>query len=208
MPPHVNESSEAFTVSSGNIHFSLLAVKNLGRGFIKRIVEERTANGNFTDFYDFCRRMYGKDFNRRAIESLIKCGAFDGMGANRRQMYIVTESIIEELDNAKRRNVDGQLGFGDLVSSSEETEEIPSTEFSYPEADEFPHDVLLKYEKEVSGMCLSGHPMAKYLKIARQVNAARISDIISEDSNAYKDNDRVLLLGIIGSIKKKLTKNK
>ncbi|MDO4495886.1 MAG: DNA polymerase III subunit alpha [Clostridiaceae bacterium] len=207
LPPHVNESSEAFTVSNGNIHFSLLAVKNLGRGFIKRIVEERTANGNFTDFYDFCRRMYGKDFNRRAIESLIKCGAFDGMGANRRQMYIVTESIIEELDNAKRRNVDGQLGFGDLVSSSEETEEIPSTEFSYPEADEFPHDVLLKYEKEVSGMYLSGHPMAKYLKIARQVNAARISDIVSEDSNAYKDNDRVLLLGIIGSIKKKLTKN-
>ena len=61
-PPHVNRSTEAFEVSDGNIHFSLLAVKNLGRGFIRRMVDERTMNGNFKDFYDFCRRMYGKDF--------------------------------------------------------------------------------------------------------------------------------------------------
>ena len=114
LPPHVNRSTEAFEVSGGNIHFSLLAVKNLGRGFIRRMVDERTLNGDFKDFYDFCRRMYGKDFNRRAIESLVKCGAFDGMGANRRQMCAVIDPIIEELDNTKRRNVEGQIGFGDL----------------------------------------------------------------------------------------------
>lgn len=109
LPPHVNRSTEAFEVSDGNIHFSLLAVKNLGRGFIRRMVDERSMNGNFKDFYDFCRRMYGKDFNRRAIESLVKCGAFDGMGANRRQMCAVIDPIIEELDNTKRRNVEGRL---------------------------------------------------------------------------------------------------
>ena len=64
LPPHVNRSTEAFEVSDGNIHFSLLAVKNLGRGFIRRMVDERTMNGDFKDFYDFCRRMYGKDFYR------------------------------------------------------------------------------------------------------------------------------------------------
>ena len=111
LPPHVNESDDSFTVADGNIHFSLLAVKNLGRNFIRRIIEERNRNGNFIDFYDFCRRMHGKDFNRRAIESLIKCGAFDGLGANRRQMYNVIDEIIEDLETSRRRNVDGQIGF-------------------------------------------------------------------------------------------------
>lgn len=207
LPPHINESSEEFAVSNGNIHFSLLAIKGLGRGFIKRIVDERTKNGNFIDFYDFCRRMYGKDFNRRTLENLIKCGAFDGMGANRRQMYSVIDSIIDELDNAKRRNVDGQIGFGDLTSAVDELEQAPSTAFIYPELDEFSPETLLKYEKEVAGMYLSGHPMAKYSHIAERLKCARISDIVSEEIVTYKDNDRVLLLGLIGSAKKKITKN-
>ncbi len=206
LPPHINESSEEFAVSGGNIHFSLLAIKGLGRGFIKRIVDERTANGNFIDFYDFCRRMYGKDFNRRTLENLIKCGAFDGLGANRRQMYSVIDSIIDELDNAKRRNVDGQIGFGDL-SGADEPDYTPSTLFVYPEFDEFSPETLLKYEKEVAGMYLSGHPMAKFTHIAERLKCAKISDIVSEENATYKDNDRVLVLGLIGSAKKKITKN-
>lgn len=206
LPPHINQSSEEFAVSGGNIHFSLLAIKGLGRGFIKRIVDERTANGNFTDFYDFCRRMYGKDFNRRTLENLIKCGAFDGMGANRRQMYTVIDSIIDELDNAKRRNVDGQIGFGDLANA-DEPEYAPSTAFVYPELDEFSPETLLKYEKEVAGMYLSGHPMSKFTHIAERLKCTRISDIVSEENTTYKDNDRVLILGLIGSAKKKITKN-
>lgn len=206
LPPHINESSEEFAVSNGNIHFSLLAVKNLGRGFIKRIVAERNLNGNFSDFYDFCRRMYGKDFNRRAIESLIKCGAFDGLGANRNQMYSVIDSIIEELENTRRRNVDGQLGFGDLTKSADEPCDAEAS-FKYPEIEEFPRSILLKYEKDVTGMYLSGHPMAQYTVIAEQLHCAKISDIVNSDCSIYKDNDRVVLLGLATSIKKKITKN-
>ncbi|MEE1012391.1 MAG: OB-fold nucleic acid binding domain-containing protein, partial [Acutalibacteraceae bacterium] len=205
LPPHVNQCSEDFAVSDGNIHFSLLAVKNLGRSFIKKMIAERENNGNFIDFYDFCRRMYGKDFNRRAIESLIKCGAFDGLGANRKQMYSVIESIINDLDNTKRRNVDGQIGFGDLVAETEEY--TPVSSFSYPECDEFTSEILLKYEKEVTGMYLSGHPMLKYEHISKRLKCAEISDIISEDSSVYNDNDRVSVLGLISSVKKKITKN-
>lgn len=206
LPPHVNQSSEFFAVSNGNIHFSLLAVKNLGRSFIKRMISERELNGNFKDFYDFCRRMYGKDFNRRAIESLIKCGAFDGLGANRKQMYNVIDAVIEELDNSKRRNVDGQIGFGDLAIN-DESDYSPVTSFSYPECEEFPTETLLKYEKEVAGMYLSGHPMLKFEALSKQLKCAEISDIISEDASVYKDNDRVVILGLIGSVKKKITKN-
>lgn len=206
LPPHVNRSTEAFEVSDGNIHFSLLAVKNLGRGFIRRMVDERTMNGNFKDFYDFCRRMHGKDFNRRAIESLVKCGAFDGMGANRRQMCAVIDPIIEELDNTKRRNVEGQIGFGDLYSGSAAEPTEPKSSFAYPPADEFSPEMLLKYEKEVAGMYLSGHPMAQYRELSKALKCAQIDDIAAEESR-YKDNDRVLLLGLITSAKKKITKS-
>ena len=206
LPPHVNRSTEAFEVSDGNIHFSLLAVKNLGRGFIRRMVDERTLNGNFKDFYDFCRRMYGKDFNRRAIESLVKCGAFDGMGANRRQMCAVIDPIIEELDNTKRRNVEGQIGFGDLSSGSDAEPTEPKSSFAYPPAEEFSPEMLLKYEKEVAGMYLSGHPMAQYRELSRSLKCTEISDITAEESR-FKDNDRVLLLGLITSAKKKITKS-
>lgn len=206
LPPHVNRSIEAFEVSDGNIHFSLLAVKNLGRGFIRRMVDERTMNGNFKDFYDFCRRMHGKDFNRRAIESLVKCGAFDGMGANRRQMCAVIDPIIEELDNTKRRNVEGQIGFGDLSSGSAAEPTESKSSFAYPPAEEFSPEMLLKYEKEVAGMYLSGHPMAQYRELSRALKCAQIGDIAAEESR-YKDNDRVLLLGLITSAKKKITKS-
>ncbi len=206
LPPHVNRSTEAFEVSDGNIHFSLLAVKNLGRGFIRRMVDERTMNGNFKDFYDFCRRMYGKDFNRRAIESLVKCGAFDGMGANRRQMCAVIDPIIEELDNTKRRNVEGQIGFGDLSSGSAAEPTERKSSFAYPPAEEFSPEMLLKYEKEVAGMYLSGHPMAQYRELSKALKCAQIGDIAAEESR-YKDNDRVLLLGLITSAKKKITKS-
>ena len=206
LPPHVNRSTEAFEVSDGNIHFSLLAVKNLGRGFIRRMVDERTMNGDFKDFYDFCRRMYGKDFNRRAIESLVKCGAFDGMGANRRQMCAVIDPIIEELDNTKRRNVEGQIGFGDLYSGSAAEPTEPKSSFAYPPAEEFSPEMLLKYEKEVAGMYLSGHPMAQYRELSKALKCAQIGDIAAEESR-YKDNDRVLLLGLITSAKKKITKS-
>ena len=194
-------------MSNGNIHFSLIAVKNLGRGFIRRMTQERALNGDFVDFYDFCRRMHGKDFNRRALESLIKCGAFDGMGANRRQMITVIDSILDELENSRRRNVDGQLGFGDLVSVHEEKYNSSSTAFTYPELDEFPDEMILKFEKEVAGMYLSGHPMAKYQTISERLKCASISDIINADTLKYKDNDRVLLLGLLSSVKKKITKN-
>ena len=76
--------------------------------------------------------MHGKDFNRRTLENLIKCGAFDNLGPNRRQMMNSIDEILEELESSKRRNVDGQIGFGDLTSSFND-EYIPASSFSYPE---------------------------------------------------------------------------
>ncbi len=203
LPPHVNESIEGFTVSDGNIRFGLLAIKNLGRSFIKNIINERRL-GKFTSFYNFCSRMHGSDFNKRAIESLIRSGALDGLGANRRQMYMAMNEIIDELDNKKRRNLDGQIGFFDMGSSGAETSE---PKIGY--CDEFSLYELLRMEKETTGLYLSGHPMSEYTDVAKRLRCARIGDLTTSDNenSVYKDSERVKTIGIITHIKKKVTKS-
>lgn len=206
LPPHVNESLEGFTVADGCIRFGLLAVRNLGRGFIKGILEERKTGGPFASFYSFCKRIYGgKDFNRRALESLVKCGALDGLDANRRQMLQSLPMVMETLEATKRRNIDGQLGFFDMSASFGE-----DTGPALPDVAEFPAVEKLRMEKESTGLYLSGHPMMEYLDAAQKVQAARISDLLDaaqEYSARYMDNTQVTLLGIVASVKKKITKN-
>ena len=203
LPPNVNESLEGFAVSDGNIRFGLLAIKNLGRNFIKNIINERRL-GKFTSFYDFCSRMHGADFNKRAVESLIRCGALDGLGANRRQMLMGMNEIVDELDNKKKRNIEGQIGLfdmgGDLAANSE-----PKLRYY----DEFPLYELLSMEKETTGLYLSGHPMSEYTEMAGKMHCAKISDLnLSDSDNAvYKDGERVKTMGIITHVKKKVTKS-
>lgn len=203
LPPHVNESLEGFAVADGNIRFGLLAIKNIGRNFIRNIINERRV-GKFTSFYDFCSRMYGADFNKRAVESLIRCGALDGLGANRRQMLMGMNEIIDDLDNKKKRNIDGQLGLFDLMG-----EEAQSSEPKLRYHDEFPLYELLSMEKETTGLYLSGHPMSEYTETAEKLRCAKISALTAseEESAVYKDGERVKTMGIITSVKKKVTKS-
>ena len=204
LPPHVNESFEGFSVSGGEIRFGLLAVKNLGRGFIRTIVEKRR-NMPYKSFDDFCRRVYGKDFNKRAVESLIKCGALDGFGTNRKQMICMLPTVVSQLDEDKRKNIAGQIGFFDDDSSF-----AGNQQFTVPQMDELEYEKKLEYEKEVTGLYLSGHPMEKYKELSKRIKADKIFDILltaGEFSSKYKDNGNVLLLGSIASVQRKVTKN-
>ena len=203
LPPNVNESLEGFAVSDGNIRFGLLAIKNLGRNFIRSIISERRV-GRFTSFYNFCSRMHGTDFNKRAVESLIKSGALDGLGANRRQMYMAMNEFIDELDNKKRRNIEGQIGLFDMGNDSDLSVE-PKMNY----CDEFSLYELLRMEKETTGLYLSGHPMSEFAAVAEKLRCARITDLISTEpeQQMYKDNERVKLMGIITHVKKKVTKS-
>ncbi len=212
LPPHVNTSFSGFTVEGNAVKFGLLAIKNLGYGLIDTLVRERLGGGPFTGFYDFCRRVQGRDVNRRAIESLIKAGALDNLGQNRRQMMVSLPVIMDELENDRRRNVDGQLGFFDLLSGGEETASAPPAEerFIRKDLEEFPTAEKLKMEKEVTGLYLSGHPMADYVPLAQALETARTCDLLQADgtvSSRYKDNDRVDLLCMIAEVNTKLTKN-
>ncbi len=204
LPPHVNESMEGFSVSKEGIRFGLLAVKNLGRGFIKTITDERRV-APYKSFDDFCSRVYGRDFNRRAVESLIKCGALDGFGLNRRQMLYTLPMIVSQLDEDRRRNVAGQIGFFDNDSAFSSARQYP-----VPKLEELDFDILLENEKEVTGLYLSGHPMEKYKQLATRLNVDRVDSIINtagEFSSKYKDNSDVLLLGTIADLRRKVTKS-
>lgn len=204
MPPDVNESVESFGVTEKGITFGLLAVKNLGRGLISRIVKEREAGGKYTSFYSFCKRIYGKDFNRRAVESLIKCGALDSLGANRRQMLSALPAVLDDLEYNKRRNVDGQIGFFDVAPDLGE-----DSGPDMPNVPEMPYMELLQMEKETTGLYLSGHPMRDYEALRESIGSAKSTELMQASElgiSKYKDGSRVLFLGMIASVTKKTTK--
>ncbi len=206
LPPSVNESVAAFTVVGDHIRFGLLAVKNLGSGLIRELVADRAEEGPFTSFYSFCRRMLRhREFNRRALDSLIRCGALDGLGATRRQMLGASEWVLSQLEDINRRNVDGQLGFFD--SGNPDIDREPTL----PAAEEFPYEELLAMEKEVSGLYLTGHPLKPYEAVYARLRADRtdaVIDAFAENTAAgYADGQTVTLLGVLGEVRVKNTKS-
>ncbi len=208
LPPHVNFSDMGFTVDGKRIRFGLAAVKNLGRGAITRMTEERRRGGAFTSFYNFCRRMSGKEMNKRAFESLVKCGALDGLGNNRREMLLALEQVLTSLEDDKRRNLEGQVGFFDDSAVAG-----PESDPILPKAEEFSVQDKLAMEKEVTGMYLTGHPMAGYAALYNSERYARTDEILQSAENResgvkqYQDGQKVSILGIITKVRKKATRN-
>ncbi|MBQ8000678.1 MAG: DNA polymerase III subunit alpha [Ruminococcus sp.] len=202
LPPHVNYSSHGFTVVGGNIRYGLMAIKNLGYNFIDSIIIARRM-GEFTSLQDFCKRLYSGGMNSRSLESLIKCGALDDLGANRRQMLSMAKSVLDDLEYEKRKNMDGQLSLfeGDADAKS-------SSSVAAPELPEFSLTELLNMEKEMAGMYLSGHPLSEYEWYTRKVRVDRIGDIVTGEGNrVYRDGDRVRVLCIVSKYRTQITKS-
>ncbi len=200
LPPHVNFSSHCFTVANGNIRYGLMAIKNLGKAFIDEIIREREVKC-FDSLSDFCSRLYSRALNSRAVESLIKSGALDGLGLNRRQMLTIIKPVLDDLDYEKRRNMAGQLSlFGGDDSK-------PSSQITVPELEEFSLIELLKMERDMTGFFLSGHPISEYEWYAKRINSTKIGDIISSDSNVdIIDGDRVRIVCIVSKYRTQITK--
>lgn len=202
LPPDISHSDMGFTVDGKNIRFGLLAIKNLGKGIISSIINIRKKEGNFTSFYDFCKKMYGKDFNKKSIESLIKSGALDSLGYNRRQMMEGYLSIFDKIEAENRRTQYGQTN----LFAIESNQEIYKDNFTLPDIPEFSNDVVLRFEKETIGMFLSGHPVSPYAPIISQ-NKFVTSGKLSEDIDSFSDGEKISILGVITQIKIKNTKS-
>ena len=207
LPPDINESNDHFTVVPGGIRFGLAAIKNIGRGFIQKVMADRAQDGPYTGLENFCQRMYGTDLNKRALENLIKCGACDCFGLYRSQLLQIYEAVMDTVAAGKRKNVDGQIGFFDL-GASEDTPPVP--EVHVPNIPELPADERMKLERETTGLYLSGHPMDAYREKLRGANVVSIGAILesfSEHTDEFQDEQVVNIAGIVQNVKMKTTKN-
>jgi len=207
LPPDINRSFADFTVHDGNIRFGLGSVKNVGVGFIEKLVQERKAGGYFKDFDDFCSRMSHYDLNRRALEGLIACGAFDSMGVYRSQLMQVYGSVLDSASVEKRRNIEGQFNLFDEP-------EIGDSKTTLPDIPEYPKSELLNMERATTGLYLSGHPMEELHPLSRRVGAVDIAAINAanapdneELNTELCDGCFVTVTGIITSVKTKYTKS-
>ena len=209
LPPDVNESGANFTVAGDNIRFGLVAIKGIGWGVINALVAEREKNGLFTDFEDFCRRMSGRDMNKRTVENLIRAGAFDSMGYKRKALLQIAGAVIDSINQAERDNISGQMDmFGDFGSR----EKVRPARITIPQVEEFTAREKMTMEREVTGLYLTGHPMDEYRQAIKKIGAVSIGTIINDFSSAdgpsrFADNQYVTVAGIVSVAKTRTTKN-
>ena len=210
LPPDINESDADFTVVGEGIRFGLVALKGVGRSFINHLLAEREASGPFSDFMDFCDRMFDKDLNRRVVESLIKSGAFDRMGYRRSQLMEVFGQVLDGVAASRKRNLEGQL---DLFSMGTEDEgPAPLPALVLPNLPEYSAQELMNMEKETTGLYLTGHPMDQYREAAKMKGAVTIGSITGdfgseEGPRQYRDGQRVTIAGVITTYKTRTTRN-
>lgn len=205
LPPDINSSRVNFSIDKqdGNIRYGMLALKNVGKQFLESIFKERSASGRFTSFDNFVERMSGvSDLNKRQVETLIKCGAFDGLGLFRSQILSVYEGIIDGVVQKNRNNLAGQMDmFAGII-------EAPA--FNYPEMPDLTIREKLMMEKEASGMYFSGHMLDNYSKHCDTISAINVSELLEKDENevyVYSERDKVTICGMISSLSLKTTKN-
>ena len=197
-PPDINKSFSKFSVEGDSIRFGLAAVKNVGVNIIENIVKEREENGEFKDFVDFAKRLDTKDTNKRVVESLIKCGAFDQISENRATLMVGYESVLESISMDRKKNIQGQISLFDAFSA--QVDEAPEMQLStnLPVVREFSEKERLNMEKEVLGMYLSGHPLSEYkseLDRKTSINMKKINELKEDEKTYMKLHDREVIMG-------------
>jgi DNA polymerase-3 subunit alpha len=193
LPPDINESFKHFAVFGNQIRFGLTAVKNVGDAAIDIILMERNANGKFKSLYDFCQRADLRKVNRRVVESLVKCGAFDFSKAYRSQMLTVLGELLEESQWSQKKKGEPQLSM--LIDHSKESKE------DYPDIDEFPENQLIAFEKETIGFYISRHPLSRY-----QEEIKKYTDLDTASLPKLQNGVSVKICGLVSALKEIVTK--
>jgi DNA polymerase-3 subunit alpha len=208
-PPDINRSEEDFTPQGDKILFGLSAVKNLGQGAIEIILQARkAANGRFKSLADFCDRMDLRVVNRRALETLIYCGAFDTIQLNRRQLINDLDVVIPWAQNrAKEREV-GQMNLFDLLNNStsinnqsQSNQELFEQAPSATPIEDYPLQEKLKLEKENLGFYVSEHPLKSITQSAQLLSPINLSELSEQ-----KSRQRISAVVMLTAVKKIITK--
>ncbi len=202
LPPDVNESRAEFAVVGGRIRFGLAAVKNVGLAAVESIIGARERGGPFRSLADFLLRVDTRTVNRRAVESLIKAGALDALGAKRAQLLEVLETAMQRVQEAQASRSAGQVSLFDALGGASGPAPVPVAEVPLPPVAEFPPNRLLAMEKEVLGLYLSGHPLA-----GREAElAARASTAVS-DLKDLPEGEKVCVAGLVMAARRVMTRN-
>ena len=209
LPPDVNESGANFTVAGENLRYGLVAIKGIGWGAINGLVAERESGGLFKSFEDFCHRMSGRELNRRAVENLIKAGAFDSMGYKRRALVQICGAVIDSISQAARDNISGQM---DLFGDPDEGGEARPVSIPIPDIEEFSARERMAMEKETTGLYLTGHPMDEYRAAVKKIGASPIgavmNDFAAEDGpRSFADGQYITVAGVVAGARTRPTKN-
>ena len=207
LPPDINHSDEYFSSDGKNIRFGLLAIKNVGRNFARAVINNRS-QGEYKSLDGFISRMIDYDLNKRTVEYLIKCGAFDSLGTPRSALMKCYEGIIDSEHDKAKNNISGQMDLFSPIGGVSGA----SVKYIYPDVEEYPIRELLLFEKESSGMYFSGHLIDSFSRHLSDISPDKISDIIEagdEESGdeRYKDKSQVKIAGIITSKRTKITRS-
>lgn len=193
LPPDINYSMASFTVSEGAIRFGLAAVKNVGENAIQSIVNARS-DGAFSSLVDFCSRVDMRTVNKRVIESLIKCGAFDSLGYKRSQLLATLDQAVDAAACSQRDKASGQIGlFCDEAAAV--------FDVRVPDIEEAPVERLIAWEKEIIGFYVTAHPLDKFRE--KMDKLIPINQVLQDGT----DGKLIKLGGLITNIKRITTKN-
>ena len=203
LPPDINESLRDFSVSGAHIRFGLAAVKNVGVGAIDAIIEARNRQGKFQSFDHFCGQIDPRKINKRVVESLIKCGAFDSLGQKRSHLMATYEETMELAQRLQREKNSGQSSIFDHLDHREDVNGVPPQPSFLPAVPEWDHKELLAYEKETLGFYVTGHPLSSFADKLSFVTNADAVTILDKT-----DKDEVAVCGIVGNIREVKTKKR
>lgn len=199
LPPHVNASFEDFHVVDGKIVFGLSAVKNVGEGAVHSILEARDEDGDFCSLQDFSRRVDLRKVNKKVIESLVKCGAFDGLGPSRHAMLEALDSVLEQAAGFQREKNDGQFNLFAAECVPGQQSNLADTPI--PALPEWEELTKLSYEKDLMGFYVSGHPLMKYEDLVKTFTNATASSLGNMSASS-----QVRIAGLVKKMKEITTK--
>jgi DNA polymerase-3 subunit alpha len=203
LPPDLNESQRDFAISGENIRFGMAAIKNVGLAAVDSIISVRQ-EGKFTSFMDFLSRVDLRKVNKRVIESLIKCGAFDSLSYKRSQLMECYEEAMDEAQRSQKEKLSNQSSFFDQFNSGDSSDNNGAQSYQIPDnVPEWDHKKLLSIEREALGFYITGHPLLRF--------ADRLKFVTNADSgnlNTKSDKDTVTVAGVVSGINERATKRK
>ncbi|MDD5170024.1 MAG: OB-fold nucleic acid binding domain-containing protein, partial [Syntrophales bacterium] len=202
LPPDINESLSDFTVAGDHIRFGLAAVKNVGGGAVESIIDVRKDGGKFKSFQEFCQRVDLRKVNKRVLESLIKCGAFDSLAYRRNQLIQCFEQCMDAGQKAQKEKSSSQTNIFDAFA--DDTSVVSGgLDIQIPDLPEWDYKELLAFEKETLGFYITGHPLWRYRQYLKDVATADSSNLQEKT-----DKELVTVAGIVSQIRESTTRKK